>query len=80
MEQPNTTEWRVGDWRVSAKSGEISRGGKTIRLEARTMRLLACLAEHAGAVLSIDDLLDQVWAGVIVSQDSVYQAVASLRR
>ena len=80
MEQPNTTELRVGDWRVSAKSGEISRGGETIRLEARTMRLLLCLAEHAGEVMSIDDLLDQVWAGVIVSQDSVYQAVASLRR
>jgi len=44
------------------------------------MRLLLCLAEHAGEVVSIDDLLDQVWSGVIVTQDSVYQAVASLRR
>jgi TolB-like protein/DNA-binding winged helix-turn-helix (wHTH) protein len=44
------------------------------------MRLLVCLAEHAGEVVSIDALLDQVWAGVFVSQDSVYQAVASLRR
>jgi len=44
------------------------------------MRLLLCLAEHAGEVVSIDDLLNQVWSDVIVSQDSVYQAVASLRR
>jgi transcriptional activator of cad operon len=44
------------------------------------MRLLLCLAEHAGEVVSIDDLLDLVWSGVIVTQDSVYQAVASLRR
>jgi transcriptional activator of cad operon len=44
------------------------------------MRLLLCLAEHAGEVVSIDDLLDQVWSGVTVSPDSVYQAVASLRR
>jgi TolB-like protein/DNA-binding winged helix-turn-helix (wHTH) protein len=44
------------------------------------MRLLLCLAEHAPDVVSIDDLLNQVWAGVIVSPDSVYQAVASLRR
>jgi TolB-like protein/DNA-binding winged helix-turn-helix (wHTH) protein len=44
------------------------------------MRLLVCLAERAGDVVSIDALLDQVWAGVFVSQDSVYQAVASLRR
>lgn len=44
------------------------------------MRLLLCLAEHAGEVVSIEDLLNHVWSGVTVSQDSVYQAVASLRR
>ena len=44
------------------------------------MRLLLCLADHAGEVVSIDDLLNQVWSDVIVSPDSVYQAVASLRR
>lgn len=44
------------------------------------MRLLLCLAERPGEVVGIDDLLNQVWAGVTVSPDSVYQAVASLRR
>jgi transcriptional activator of cad operon len=44
------------------------------------MRLLLFLADHAGEVVSIDDMLKHVWAGVIVSSDSVYQAVASLRR
>ncbi len=44
------------------------------------MRVLLCLAEHAGEVVSIDDLLNQVWSDVIVAPDSVYQAVASLRR
>lgn len=71
---------RIGDWNVNPNSSEISREGRTTRLEARTMRLLLCLAEHAGEVVSIDDLLNQVWPGVIVTQDSVYQAVASLRR
>jgi transcriptional activator of cad operon len=71
---------RVGDWRVNAASGEISRNGETVRLEARTMRLLLCLAARPGEVVSIDDLLRDVWTGVIVTPDSVYQAVASLRR
>lgn len=44
------------------------------------MRLLLCLAEHPGEVVSIDDLLNQVWPGVHVAPDSVYHAVASLRR
>jgi len=44
------------------------------------MRLLVCLAEHGGEVVSIEQLLDEVWSGVTVTPDSVYQAVASLRR
>lgn len=44
------------------------------------MRLLLCLAEHAGEVVSIDDVLNKVWPEVNVGPDSVYQAVASLRR
>jgi transcriptional activator of cad operon len=74
------TTLRIGDWCVNPASGQISREGQSIRVEARTMRLLICLAEHAGEVVSIDDLLEQVWSGVIVTPDSVYQAVALLRR
>jgi transcriptional activator of cad operon len=71
---------RIGAWCVDPTSGQISRDGETARVEVRTMRLLLCLAEHAGEVVSIEELLTQVWSGVIVSQDSVYQSVASLRR
>jgi transcriptional activator of cad operon len=80
MDQPSGASLRIGDWRVSATSGQISREGETVRVEARTMRLLLCLAEHAGQVVSIDDLLERVWTGVIVTPDSVYQAITSLRR
>lgn len=80
MERLNTTILRVGDWCVNPTSGQISRNGETARLEARTMRLLLCLAERSGEVVSIDDLLDRGWPGVAVTPDSVYQAVASLRR
>jgi transcriptional activator of cad operon len=80
MERPSTTTLRIGAWRVNPASGEISRNGETARVEVRTMRLLLCLAEHAGEVVSIDDLLNQVWSDVTVAPDSVYQAVTSLRR
>jgi TolB-like protein/DNA-binding winged helix-turn-helix (wHTH) protein len=80
MDQPSGTSLRIGSWRVNPASGQISREGETVRVEARTMRLLICLAERAGQVVSIDDLLEHVWAGVIVTPDSVYQAITSLRR
>jgi transcriptional activator of cad operon len=80
MSRQNKTMLRVGEWCVNPAEGEISRGGEIARLEVRTMRLLLCLAEHAGEVVSIDDLLSLVWPDVSVSPDSVYQAVTSLRR
>jgi transcriptional activator of cad operon len=43
------------------------------------MQLLICLAEHAGEVVSVEQLLDEVWKDAIVTPDSVYQAVAGLR-
>jgi TolB-like protein/DNA-binding winged helix-turn-helix (wHTH) protein len=80
MERATETRLRVGAWSVNPVSGEISRDEETVRLEVRTMRLLLCLAGHAGNVVSIDELLKTVWPDVVVSPDSVYQAVASLRR
>src|ERR1700683_2296369 len=80
MDQPSGTSLRIRAWRVTPASGQISREGETVRVEARTMRLLLCLAEHAGQVVSIDDLLAQVWTGVIVTPDSGYPAIRSLLR
>src|SRR5580692_11701128 len=80
MDRPAVIPLRVGAWCVDPRLGQISRNGETVRVEARTMKLLVCLAERAGEVVSIDDLLDEVWSGVVVTPDSVYQAVASLRR
>jgi transcriptional activator of cad operon len=71
---------RIGDWRVNPAAGQISRNGESARVEERTLRLLLCLAEHAGEVVSIDELLRRGWPDVAVSPDSVYQAVTSLRR
>ncbi len=77
---PFSAPFHIGDWIVDPRSGELSAGDKLIRLEDRPLRLLLCLAEHAGQVVSIDDLLQKVWRDVIVSPDSVYQAITSLRR
>ena len=80
MERSTTTMLRIGAWCVNPGSGQISRDGETARVEVRTMRVLVCLAEHAGEVVSIEDLLNHVWSDVTVAPDSVYQAVTSLRR
>jgi len=72
--------FRIGQWRVDPALDEISREGTTVKLEPRTMCVLICLAEHEGEVVSVDQLLDRVWTGLVVTQFSVYRAIAILRR
>jgi transcriptional activator of cad operon len=79
-EQSSAAVLQVGDWIVQPALDAISRNGETQKLEPRTMRLLMCLVESAGSVVSIDRLLSEVWAGVIVGSASVYQAVSQLRK
>jgi len=79
MELPKT-RLQIGAWRVDPPSGEIMKDGETVRLDVRAMRLLVCLAQHGPGVVSIDELLKQVWPDVLVTADSVYQTVGSLRR
>jgi TolB-like protein/DNA-binding winged helix-turn-helix (wHTH) protein len=80
MNTSTTAKLRIGAWNVEPEMGQMTRNGETVRLEPRMMRLLLCLAERANQTVSADQLLDQVWPGVVVSPDSVYQAIASLRR
>jgi TolB-like protein/DNA-binding winged helix-turn-helix (wHTH) protein/Tfp pilus assembly protein PilF len=79
-EQSTASVLQVGDWIVEPALDAISRNGETQKLEPRTMRLLMCLVESAGNVVSIERLLSEVWAGVVVGSASVYQAVSQLRK
>jgi len=71
---------RIGEYRVEPALDQISCNGAVSKLEPRGMSLLICLARHAGQVVSVDQLLDEVWTGVVVNPDSVYQTVATLRK
>jgi TolB-like protein/DNA-binding winged helix-turn-helix (wHTH) protein len=78
--KPGNSVFRLGQWRVNPELDEIYRDGATVKLEPRTMRVLICLAEHHGEVVSVNQLLDTVWEGLVVTQFSVYRAIAILRR
>jgi TolB-like protein/DNA-binding winged helix-turn-helix (wHTH) protein/Tfp pilus assembly protein PilF len=71
---------QIGEWIVNPSRDTISKGAETQKLEPRTMRLLMCLANCAGEVVSVDRLLTEVWTGVVVGSASVYQAVSQLRK
>jgi TolB-like protein/Flp pilus assembly protein TadD len=49
-------------------------------LRRKAYDLLVCLAGHAGRVVSKSDLIDAVWPDVIVTEDSLTQAVREIRK
>ncbi|MGO9988672.1 MAG: winged helix-turn-helix domain-containing protein [Steroidobacteraceae bacterium] len=71
---------QIGNWLVNPALDTLCCGTETHKLEPRMMRLLLHLANAAGAVVSVDGLLSEVWTGVVVGPASVYQAVSQLRK
>jgi TolB-like protein len=51
-----------------------------VPLRAKSFALLCYLARNTGRVVAKDELLDQVWPDVTVTEDSLTQAIRDLRR
>lgn len=74
------TMFKIGDWTIEPAANRLFREDQEIRLEPKVMRVLICLAERRGEVVSRHDLEAHVWAGMIVTDDAVTNTVIKLRR
>jgi two-component system response regulator VicR len=73
---PETGERRsgpiaLGDLRIDPQAKRVTLAGQEVRLSPTEYRLLECLAEHAGVVLSRDDLLTRVWGEAYKGEDEI---------
>lgn len=59
---------------------ELHRHDAVVRIEARSMEVLACLARHAPAVVSKEQILREVWGEAFVGDEVVSHAIWELRR
>ncbi|MDX2121729.1 MAG: winged helix-turn-helix domain-containing protein, partial [Gemmatimonadota bacterium] len=73
------TGFRVGDLDVRPLQGVIEQGGHRVHIEPKVMDVLVCLARHPGEVVTRDMLLDEVWKGVVVTDDVVTRCISELR-
>ncbi len=53
--------YQFGDVRIDFRRAEVVRGGEPVELSAKEFQLLRYFVEHAGAVLSREELLNNVW-------------------
>jgi len=71
--------YRIGDLEVDVGKAEVTREGERIALPKLSFDLLCALINAAPAIVTNDDLLQQVWPGLQVSPESVAQRVKLLR-
>jgi TolB-like protein/DNA-binding winged helix-turn-helix (wHTH) protein/tetratricopeptide (TPR) repeat protein len=71
--------WQVGDLTIDVGAQTIYRHGSPIVLPQLSFRFLLALVRSAPRLMSTDDLLEQVWAGVFVNAETVTQRAKLLR-
>jgi len=72
---------RFGSFEIDRASGELRKHGRRVRLRDQPLRLLLALVEHAGTMLTRDDLRHRLWPdGTFVDFDrAINKAVSELR-
>jgi DNA-binding winged helix-turn-helix (wHTH) protein/TolB-like protein len=62
-------------------AGELLDGaGRPTALRAQALKVLLVLGERVGQVVAKDELMRRVWGDVVVTEDSLVQAVGDIRR
>lgn len=76
-------QWRIGDWVVDSRCGELRRrdGLKGVsRLDMRLVSVLGALRDRSGELVDAEALLSLAWPDRVVGKDSVSSAICALRR
>jgi DNA-binding response OmpR family regulator len=77
----STGSFAFGDVRMDFRRAEVARSGRPIDLSSLEFKLLRYFVEHRGALLSRQELLENVWGYPAVLQTRTVDVhVASLRQ
>ncbi len=69
-----------GEFVVDPHQRRLTRAGQRLAIPDRHVEVLRVLLEHQGSVVSKDALIDVAWQGLAVTDNSIEQAISSLRR
>ena len=79
MPHANST-FRFGEFSLDTSTRELRRGQESIDLQRKAFDVLAYLVENPDRVVSKAELLDQVWAGTVVTENVLSRIVSLLRK
>ncbi len=61
MQTPAGAVYQFGQFEVNAASGELFKNGRRVKLQEQPFRLLVVLLEHAGEMVTREDLRSRIW-------------------
>jgi pimeloyl-ACP methyl ester carboxylesterase/DNA-binding winged helix-turn-helix (wHTH) protein len=67
------------DYALDLQRCAIMRGGRELQLRPKSFDVLRYLAEHAGRLVSKEELIKATWPNVFVSDDSLVQCIKDIR-
>jgi len=73
-------EFSFGPFRLIPERQLLLEDEKPVNLGARGLELLHALVEHAGEVVSKDELITRIWPDTCVSESNLKVQIAALRR
>src|SRR5262245_45474267 len=73
-------EYHFGPFHLDARERRLSRGGEVIPLRPKVFDTLLALVEHAGRLVTKQELLDAVWPETTVEENSLNHNVSVLRK
>ena len=71
---------QIGEWWADPATNELGRGSEALRIEPKAMEVLMVLAARPGEVIGREELLSEVWPGVVVGDEALTQSIIKLRR
>ena len=72
--------FRLDELRIDPLTGEVSGPGGHEKLDPKVMQVLVFMAQHAGEVVSREDLLTHLWPHAVVTEDALTRCFYELRR
>jgi TolB-like protein len=78
--EPPPGVFRFGRLVVDVRRGALLADGIECPLRPKSFALLRHLAERAGQLVTRDDIMEAVWPGTYVTEDSITQCIRDIRR
>jgi DNA-binding winged helix-turn-helix (wHTH) protein len=72
--------FEFGEFTVDPTQRRLSRGGETLEVSSRYLDALTLMLQHPGQLIKRERFLDEVWAGVPVTDEALSQCITNLRR